>query len=120
MKYGIHQVKLGKEWRIICNISISTEESETYSELHRFVVTSDLYQTLTMAQHTWETISNRATDPIVEPTPGLSKSFNLRVMTYNIWHNNPPLWLLHDKLVVAFSCLTGLLAIRDGIGIKNE
>jgi hypothetical protein len=108
LKYGIHQVRLGKEWRIICKISHSETKRDPlrHLEVHRFVVTSDLYQTLTMTQHTWEplhsdTEQNKETTPLLkhndQQQSEADSPLQLRVMTYNIWHNNPPAWLLHDN-----------------------
>lgn len=99
-----------------------SEESEI-EEYHRFIVNSDLYQTYTLTQHTWKPVnidseSNvnskieseievdvNSKNTVVDSTL-VSQNFEssnspisikLRIMTYNIWHNNPPAWLLHDK-----------------------
>jgi hypothetical protein len=101
LRYGIHQVKLGKEWRIVCNISSPSLEALHKQEVHRFVVTSDLYLTLTVTQHTWEVLTVQSPDEGAMDESQLTTkdqlSLRLRVMTFNIWHNNPPAWLLHDK-----------------------
>lgn len=64
-----------------------------------------------MAQHIWDEkqhlpIFDRSSD-VVEPEDNLQSTnpcetstvdtIDLRVMTYNIWHNNPPEWLIHHR-----------------------
>ena len=103
-----HQVRLGKEWRarFTCHCGNADAPSAEVREVHRVSFIADLHGVVTCAQHIWQ--QQQIDTPVVEsstdleeaPTEaqiGTEKTLSLRVMTYNIWHNNPPDWLLHNR-----------------------
>ncbi len=81
---------------------------------HRVVFSSDYLSRKSVISHTWfdEAIPHATEDVASAVAPASStgdkSSKGLRVMTYNLWHNNPPSWIYHDKryeYLVGF-CLT--------------
>ncbi len=74
---------------------------------HRVVFTSDFMGRRSVSSHTW---SGCTRSPTETPAAGLSSSEEsafqpplqtskpLRVMTYNLWHNNPPSWIYQQKM----------------------
>eukprot|EP00602_Paraphysomonas_sp_CaronLab_P009893 CAMPEP_0185036576 /NCGR_PEP_ID=MMETSP1103-20130426/29731_1 /TAXON_ID=36769 /ORGANISM="Paraphysomonas bandaiensis, Strain Caron Lab Isolate" /LENGTH=500 /DNA_ID=CAMNT_0027574151 /DNA_START=248 /DNA_END=1750 /DNA_ORIENTATION=+ len=107
VKYDTHKLKLGRQYLI----KLELEHNESIQML-KMVVTTDLYNTPTVSEHTWGPLKRRTgyEDPVeaytdTDASKDISEDtiedtiedIKLRVMTYNIWHNNPPSWLVHDK-----------------------
>ena len=107
VKYDTHKLKLGRQYLI----KLELEHNESI-QMHKMVVTTDLYNTPTVSEHTWGPLKRRTgyEDPVeaytdTDASKDISEDISedtiedikLRVMTYNIWHNNPPSWLVHDK-----------------------
>jgi hypothetical protein len=103
---AIHQVKLGKEWLVRAAYRCSE-----LIEVHKICLVADLQGLITVAQHIWDAkqfspVSTEAGIPAVVSSDSVHKvtscemekdPLDLRVMTYNIWHNNPPEWLIHNR-----------------------
>lgn len=107
------------------NISIGTihaslvlvpVEKKTYSfMLHKVMWTWDAFRRNSILHHTWHpysSIDEDTTRPVEETSvcdaaTSVSEfdSKNLRIMTYNLWHNNPPSWVYHDNRYCALCFL---------------
>lgn len=74
---------------------------------HRVMWTWDVFGRVSLLHHLWEDVKDLTTQQEVEQSTGDERSTdceldstvpsNLRIMTYNLWHNNPPSWVYHDK-----------------------
>lgn len=62
------------------------------AESHKVIFTSDHKGQHSLYSHTWHSIPDSAIDPQPPPPP------KLRIMTFNLWHNNPPHWIYSDQL----------------------
>ena len=70
-------------------------ESENH-EVHKVVYTVDLMGRNSVYSHTWRSVP--LSDSVVAATSTLQqepKVKSIRVMSYNLWHNNPPSWVYH-------------------------
>ena len=63
------------------------------AESHKVIFTSDHRGQHSLYSHTWHSIPDSAVDPQPPPPPP-----KLRIMTFNLWHNNPPHWIYPDQL----------------------
>ena len=83
-------------------MSISAAES-----CHKVIFTSDHRGQHSLYSHTWHSIRDSTADLQFPPPPPLQPSSSplqpppahkLRIMTFNLWHNNPPHWIYPDQL----------------------
>ena len=59
---------------------------------HSIILTTDLYlRYISLIMHTWKSVNLSNTQTIQS-----IDSKELKVMTYNIWHNNPPNWIYNN------------------------
>lgn len=75
-----------------------TDENRSIIRKHRILLAIDVIGRATMVSHTWE--SEVVPEPIIAAetiTEDAKAAAPLRVMTYNLWHNNPPSWIYRDK-----------------------
>lgn len=99
-------IYLDKKWIEISNGNLTSTvvlatyrhdgSTEDYRIRHRIVFTSDYFGRRALVLHTWddlEELDNMHTYPSTDVDQGI----NLRIMTYNLWHNNPLSWVYHDK-----------------------
>lgn len=59
--------------------------------VHKVAYTSDIMGRASIYAHTW---SDDSVNTKVEPTETAKK--DLRIMSFNLWHNNPPSWVYHN------------------------
>ena len=90
--------------------------------VHKVLYTTDLYNRRSVLSHTFYWRRQEGLQP-TEQDGGSSSSSNekipeereanafdhVRIMTYNLWHNNPPSWVYHDPRYVT----TTLIHIND-------
>lgn len=88
-------------------VVVPSTDSSIAPTLHRIMWTWDTFGRSSILHHTWHRYNVEATpsttaeaavvsDSICKETKN-TKDRKLRVMTYNLWHNNPPSWVYHDK-----------------------
>ena len=67
-------------------------------ELHQISYTTDMMGRSTVYSHTWAQQPSFATAVEEENVPPVNESAAkvVRVMSYNLWHNNPPSWVYHN------------------------
>jgi hypothetical protein len=105
---GRRGVFVQREWRSLnLGTLIAVVLEDTAGLKHKIVWTTDMYSRMTLIHHTWDSkrLSSALNGQNVEiEVEGLSKNIEkqksvakLRVMTYNLWHNNPPSWIYGDK-----------------------
>jgi hypothetical protein len=78
---------------------------------HRLVFSRDFMGRVSVLSHSWRETSSshdkenekeEETESVVSDVVNDEpSSAPLRVMTYNLWHNNPPSWIYHDKRCVS-------------------
>lgn len=67
-----------------------------YGEEHRIVYTSDLMGHSSVYSHTWSVpLAPEAPEECNNAELQASKK-DVRVMSFNLWHNNPPSWVYHN------------------------
>lgn len=71
---------------------------------HEILITKDVFGRCALMAHRWFPIDfsvkidlKGEINEIGEINQVTSQQKKLRIMTYNLWHNNPPSWLYHDK-----------------------
>ncbi|RYH23710.1 hypothetical protein EON65_17580 [archaeon] len=77
-------------------------ELAMYVVEHKIVYTSDFFGRVALVMHTWNHVSPPS--PPISSKPNLASSTDqagqgrkVRLMSYNLWHNNPPDWVYHDR-----------------------
>jgi hypothetical protein len=116
---------LEKEWNVLTigNLFAVVVVDNKGQLRHQIVFTTDLYGRRSLISHTWSSLSSTAaasaaaSSPVVDESSSdqtanrvesiqlengeaLSKGMStnpLRVVTYNLWHNNPPSWIYGNK-----------------------
>ena len=63
---------------------------------HKLLYSADLYGRNTLFQHIWKQVSDKDNDND-RKAEGNGNHRSLRVLTFNIWHNNPPNWVYPDS-----------------------
>lgn len=86
---------------------VSPTNNESVGMLHKIMWTWDSFGRNSLIHHTWHkhkiTTSNdsieetKTNNACLEDRSASSEPKKLRIMTYNLWHNNPPSWVYHDK-----------------------
>jgi hypothetical protein len=77
--------------------------TSTVSRTHRLVFSRDFMGRVSVLSHSWsekeieEKLHPVVASNIQNTTDDEPLSVPLRIMTYNLWHNNPPSWIYHDK-----------------------
>ncbi len=120
---GLYDAKRGifvqREWK---SLNLGTLIASTFKDAsnitHKVMWTTDMHGRLSLVQHMWDSplydnnvgISYEADGSVTNFETQISP-FNLRVMTYNLWHNNPPSWIYGDKrydatIVICHTLLT--------------
>lgn len=74
-------------------IDVLEKDSLAGDQQHKFIYSQDLHNRVTLFAHTW----NRMAQRIDLSQASVGVSYNLRVLTYNLWHNNPPSWVYPDS-----------------------
>jgi hypothetical protein len=76
---------------------ISSTGTEGATERHWMLVNVDQRGRRSVMLHTWQPLSNNSNqnDHPTQVAEGATTAVahNLKVMTYNLWHNNPPSWV---------------------------
>eukprot|EP01032_Pedospumella_encystans_P014181 gene14181-16306_t len=81
--------------------TVSNESSAvdiiTYDEEHHVVYTTDLMGRSSIYTHTW-TVSptNQTQEACDNNADTQTEKKDVRVMSFNLWHNNPPSWVYHN------------------------
>jgi hypothetical protein len=91
---------LGKELRIVVRMPATGGLAETE---HHIVIAEDIRERLSLTQHTWHSVypPPLSLPPSSTATPILhNPDYNVRLMTYNIWHNNPPTWVVSSRYII--------------------
>ncbi len=107
---------------------VSPTNNESVSMLHKIMWTWDSFGRNSLIHHTWH--KHKSTTDSVELTKNTnacpedistsSESKKLRIMTYNLWHNNPPSWVYHDKrYLLDIPLLFVLFSLRFNIVCHN-
>jgi hypothetical protein len=76
--------------------------NELEGEIHQVAFTSDLHGRSTLYSHTWsagQEVAKQSAAP--DSTEGTTVK-DVRVMSYNLWHNNPPSWVYHHPRYVSY------------------
>mmetsp|Transcript_24930 Transcript_24930/g.34203 ORF Transcript_24930/g.34203 Transcript_24930/m.34203 type:complete len:592 (+) Transcript_24930:37-1812(+) len=68
-----------------------SENRESFISHHNMLYSMDLHGRHTLVSHTWNS-QNRS--PIVASVSNLP---TLKILTYNLWHNNPPSWVYQEN-----------------------
>lgn len=77
---------------------VLNRETASNEEVHRLVYTSDLMGRNTIYAHTWSSSADdaRSAAESRESAAQAQEAKNVRIMSYNLWHNNPPSWVYHN------------------------
>eukprot|EP00981_Chlorochromonas_danica_P003653 scaffold681_cov173-Ochromonas_danica.AAC.16 len=68
-------------------------ETGSYTIRHRLIWTSDVFGRRALVLHNWESLKDKdVTDETDSPS-----NTSLRVLTFNMWHNNPLSWVYTNK-----------------------
>jgi hypothetical protein len=73
------------------NTTVSAEEG-----VHNVLYTTDLMGRHTVYSHTWTANEADAVEADAVSGAGPASTLNVRIMSYNLWHNNPPSWVYHN------------------------
>jgi len=68
----------------------ATESRESFINEHNMLFSLDLYGRHTLVAHTWSS-------PNLLPIASSKTPPALKILTYNLWHNNPPSWVYQDN-----------------------
>jgi len=60
---------------------------------HKLLVNIDRYGSCTLFSHRWEPAVAPASTPTPTAVGAAAPAAPLRVLTYNLWHHNPPSWV---------------------------
>lgn len=77
------------------DISGSSVEVAVYAVEHKIVYTTDYFGRIALVMHTWEHVRSPNSPP--SPSTISEHGHKVRLMSYNLWHNNPPDWVYHDR-----------------------
>ena len=103
---------IDKQWRymrlgiiVAARVNVTYQEQRGFSEEHFILSTADMAGKPTILYHTWRRHlieENQSVDAEVNHgnfirTEDLTSLGRLRIMTYNLWHNNPPAWIYHVR-----------------------
>lgn len=102
---GRRGIFVQREWRSL-NIGtvVACRATDSMGTVHKLIWTTDMYGRMSLVHHTWnpqiiaQQVEYDVSDDGMPASMGVdldSKSF--RVMTYNLWHNNPPGWVYGEK-----------------------
>lgn len=90
-------------------VQVPADEHRAQPTLHRLMWTWDMFGRNSIIHHTWH-VDHTSLTSNTECTAnandagtgksGVDLEGKLRVMTYNLWHHNPPSWVYHDKRYV--------------------
>ena len=87
------------EFVAITATTTHVEENRNTERKHRVIFAIDVLGRATLVKHTWKAspVSDSATVEDTAASTPADAAVPLRVMTYNLWHNNPPSWIYRDK-----------------------
>lgn len=74
----------------------STSASVVFDEEHRIVYTTDLMGRSSVYSHTWGMPHVVEAPEECELADTQAAKKDVRVMSFNLWHNNPPSWVYHN------------------------
>lgn len=73
----------------------SEHDNAAPKQVHRVLYTSDIMGRASIYAHTWNTTHTTRVD-YSQDTVIVEEKKDLRVMSFNLWHNNPPSWVYHN------------------------
>jgi hypothetical protein len=82
--------------------TLGSSQEITYDEEHRVVYSTDLMGRSSIYSHTWAASSTSSPQgDLARTNCGDSdeteiEKKDVRVMSFNLWHNNPPSWVYHN------------------------
>lgn len=109
--------RLGMALAILVNVTYPTSGNSFYEE-HKILASADMAGKPSLSYHTWTTkvLDTSTTEleaaPQIDPNELIKHPIEsastelegeiedvkrLRIMTYNLWHNNPPSWIYHVR-----------------------
>jgi hypothetical protein len=77
--------------------------------VHQVAFTTDLHGRSTLYSHTWSVPEDKSPLAAAEKTVLDAAVKDVRVMSYNLWHNNPPSWVYHHPRYNP--CVTSMLFV---------
>jgi len=84
-----------------------------YDEEHHVVYTTDLMGRSSIYTHTWTVSHTNHTQEVCDDVGTQAEKKDVRVMSFNLWHNNPPSWVYHNHKYVSLyfaSCFSLLFS----------
>lgn len=75
---------------------LNTSASVDFDEEHRIVYTTDLMGHSSVYSHTWGVPHTAEAPEECGNSDTQAAKKDVRVMSFNLWHNNPPSWVYHN------------------------